>query len=185
MKAAWNGQDVMIKLHLIASAFFAPMVLLVAISGGLYLLGAKGQYAATNVELATGVSLDLHSATLEEDVRQLLSGNGIDHRFEYLKVSDNTLTTRPTSRVNYVLVVEQTGVTVTRNQPNLTKSLIELHKGHGPLVFKHFQKFMAAGLLFILVSGVALGFLSSKLRLLTVVVSGAGLLVFVLFGFAF
>ena len=184
MKAAWSGQDVMIKLHLIASAFFAPMVLLVAISGGLYLLGAKGQFAVTNVELAAGVSLDLDSATLEEDVNQLLSGQGVDHRFEYLKVSGNTLTTRPTSRVNYVLVVEETGVAVTRNEPNLAKSLIELHKGHGPLVFKNFQKFMAAGLLFILVSGVALGFVSSKLRLLTVVVSATGLLVFIVFGFA-
>ena len=41
------------------------MVLLVAISGGLYLLGAKGQFAVTNVELAAGVSLDLDSATLQ------------------------------------------------------------------------------------------------------------------------
>ena len=58
------------------------------------------------MELAAGVSLDLDSATLEEDVRRLLAGQGIDHRFEYLKVSGNTLTTRPTSRVNlnYVLV---------------------------------------------------------------------------------
>lgn len=44
---------------------------------------------------------------------------------------------------------------------------------------------MAAGLLFILVSGVALGFVSSRLRLLTVVVRVAGLLVFIVFGFAF
>ena len=54
MKAAWSGQDV--KIHLIASAFFAPMVLLVAISGGLYLLGAKGQFAVTNLELPAGAS---------------------------------------------------------------------------------------------------------------------------------
>ena len=184
MRAGWSGQDVMIKLHLIGSAFFAPMVLLVAISGGLYLLGAKGQFAVTEVDTPAGVTLDPDSATLEDDVRGLLAGLGIDHRFEYLKVAGNTLTTRPTSRVNYVLVVGDSRVAMTRNEPNLAKNLIELHKGHGPLVFKHFQKFMAAGLLFILVSGVALGFVSSKLRLLTVVVSAAGLLVFMVFGFA-
>ena len=174
----------MIRVHLIAAAFFLPMVLLVAISGGLYLLGVKGHFAATDVELATAASLDLDSATLEDDVRDLLSAQGIDHRFEYLKVSGNTLTTRPTSRVNYVLVVGEAEVAVTRQEPDLVKSLIELHKGHGPLVFKHSQKFMAAGLLFILASGVALGFASAKLRLLTAVAGAAGLLVFVVLGFA-
>ena len=184
MKAAWSGQDVMIKVHLVASAFCLPMVLLVAISGGLYLLGHKGQFTVTEVDLPPGVSLELDSTTLEDDVRQLLADQGIEHRFEYLKVSGNTLTTRPTSRVNHVLVVEETGVAVTRNEPNLQKVLIELHKGHGSIVFKNFQKVMAVGLLFILLSGVALGFISSNLRLLTAVVSAAGLLVFIVFGFA-
>ena len=80
--------------------------------------------------------------------------------------------------------VGETGFAVTRNEPGLLRRLIELHKRHGPLIFKNLQKFMAAGLLFILVSGVALGFVSSKLRLLTVMVSVAGLLVFIVFGFA-
>lgn len=184
MKTAWSGQQVMIKVHLVASAFCLPMVLLVAISGGLYLLGHKGQFTVTEVDLPAGASLGTDSATLEDDVRQFLADHDIDHRFEYLKVSGNTLTTRPTSRVNYVLVVEETGVAMTRNEPNLQKVLIELHKGHGSIVFKNFQKVVAAALLFILVSGVALGFASSNLRLLTVVVSVAGLLVFIVFGFA-
>ena len=181
-----SWQDVMIKVHLVASAFFAPMILLVAISGGLYLLGMKGQYTVTEVDLRAGVSLSLDSKTLEDDVRRLLVDEGIDHRFEYLKIEGTTLTTRPTSRVNYILQVDDgTVVELTRNEPNLQKSLIELHKGHGPIIFKNFQKFMAAGLLFILVSGVALGFISSRLRVLTVIVSVAGLIVFTLFGFAF
>ena len=31
-----------IKLHLFVAAFFAPILLMVAVSGGLYLIGSKG-----------------------------------------------------------------------------------------------------------------------------------------------
>ena len=99
-----------------------------AISGGLYLLGIKGNVTEIPVSLVPGVSLDLAASDLEAAVRQLLTEAGIEHRFEYLKREDGALITRPTSRVYYIVHGGEDGVRVTRNEPDLQKRLIELHK---------------------------------------------------------
>ena len=170
-------------LHLCVAAFLAPVVLLMAVSGGLYLLGIKGKVTEIPVDLAPGAALDLAAADLEGAVRQLLADAGIEHRFEYLKREEGKLVTRPTSRLHYVLRVEQDGVRATRSEPNLQKRLIELHKGHGPLAFKTLQKFLAAGLLVIISTGFFLGLSASGLRVRMALISGAGLLVFLLLAF--
>ena len=170
-------------LHLCVAAFLAPVLLLMAISGGLYLFGIKGKVTEIPVDLAPGATLDLAAADLEMAVRQLLADAGIEHRFEYLKREDGTLTTRPTSRVHYVLHVDQDGVRATRSEPNLQKRLIELHKGHGPTAFKTLQKILAAGLLMIVGTGFWLGLSAAGLRVRMAAISGAGLLLFILLAF--
>lgn len=164
-----------IKLHLIAAAFFTPALLLIAISGGLYLLGVKGEITQTPVPVPTAQKLDPGSPTLEGDVSALLQSLDIEADFEYVKVSGNTLYTRPTSEPHYEIKITGDGITLFHNRPSLQKSLIELHKGHGPLMFKDFQKAMAATLLFILLSGTWLGLSSKGLRLTTVAAAGSGL----------
>ena len=58
--------------------------------------------------------------------------------------------------------------------------MIELHMGHGPVAYKTYQKIFAAGMLFIILSGLWAGLSSTKLRGPTAVVAGGGLLVFAL-----
>ena len=58
-----------ISLHLYAAAFFAPTLLFVAISGGLYLIGIKGSVTSTSVAVPSGVIMNPASASLEADVR--------------------------------------------------------------------------------------------------------------------
>ena len=103
-----------INLHLWVAAFFTPILLLIAISGGLYLVGVKGTTVDTAVELPADATLDPKSADLKADVDALLRSAGIDHSFEYIKKSGSTLTTRPTSRTYYVLKVTDNGVDVDR-----------------------------------------------------------------------
>ena len=170
-------------LHLSVAAFLAPVVLLMAVSGGLYLFGIKGKVTETPVDLAPGATLDLAATDLEAAVRQLLAGAGIEHHFEYLKREDGTLTTRPTSRVHYVLRVDQDGVRATRSEPNLQKRLIELHKGHGPTAFKTLQKVVAAGLLVVVSTGFWLGLSAVGSRVRMAAIGGAGLLLFILLAF--
>ena len=167
-----------IKAHLFAAAFFAPTLTIIAISGGLYLLGVKGSVNETAMPLPVGAALDLNSQTLEQDVRALLNNAGVKHNFEYLRADGNTLTTRPTSNTYYVFKVSADGVSLKLNVPSLQKRMIELHKGHGPQLFKEFQKVMAAALLFVLLSGAWLGLASTGLRRSTIASVGGGLLVF-------
>jgi hypothetical protein len=167
-----------INLHLYTAAFLAPMLILVATSGGLYLIGVKGTVEKTPVATTAEQNIDPTSETLEADVRQFLAGLDPDFNFEYLKQSGDTLVTRPTSRTNYE--INTSPLKVSRVEPDLQKHMIELHKGHGPLMFKTFQKVLAVGLLFIVLSGLWLGLSSTGLLVPTLAASGLGLVVFVL-----
>lgn len=170
-------------LHLCVAVFLAPVVVLMAVSGGLYLLGIKGHITEVPVALAPDAELDIDLPDLEAAVRQFLVDAGIEHRFEYLKREDGMLTTRPTSRVHYVVHVGEDGVRLTRNEPSLQKRLIELHKGHGPTAFKTLQKLVAAGLLVVVGTGFSLGLSAAGLRGRMAAIGVAGLLVFVIFAF--
>ena len=177
MRSLW------VKVHLYVAAFFLPMLLAMATSGGLYLLGVKGSVDSTPVSLSATQTLSADSGTLDNDVRELLNASGIIHDFEYIKVSGSTFITRPTSSDYYELFVLENEVRATLNRPDLIKSLVELHKGHGPLLFKDLQKVMALGLLIVLLSGFWLGISSARLRKPTLLTASAGLLVFLALGF--
>jgi hypothetical protein len=160
------------------SALFAAFVLLVAISGGLYLLGFKGSVKEELVYSLPGDGglAGLHSepAALETAVARLLANAGVqDYSFEYVKVKGSTLYTRPTSRTHYV-IEQGDGVEVFRAEPSLQAAMMELHMGHGPTAFKTFQKFFAAGLIFIILSGLWLGLSSSRLRPRTLAAAAGG-----------
>lgn len=174
------ARALLIKLHLYFSAFFAAAIVLVAVSGGLYLIGIKGSVEQTMVG-----SLDSGEALMADPshaaVDAALAGVGVaDFDFDYVKQSGSRLTTRPTTRPFYTLDIEGEEVTVQYNTPSLQKRMIELHMGHGPSAYKTYQQFFAAGMLFVMLSGLWLGLSSDRLRTTTLITSGSGLLLFVL-----
>lgn len=73
---------------------------------------------------------------------------------------------------------------VTYNQPDFLRSLLELHKGHGPRAFTTLSIIMAIGLLLVLLSGFWLGVSSTYVRIPTLVLFGLGLAVFAILGYA-
>ena len=99
-----------INLHLYVAAFFTPVLLIIVISGGLYLIGIKGTTVETDIALPANATLDLDAGDLKEEVDKLLRAAGIKHSFGYIKRDGSTLTTRPTSRTNYVLKMTDEGV---------------------------------------------------------------------------
>lgn len=168
----------LVTIHLYLSAFLAPAILLVALSGGLYLLGIKGTVEEEAIYQRTE-TLDSASASLKKDVSDLLASAGVaSYDFEYVKVKGSTLYTRPTSSKHYIIRQDTTGLELFHARPNLQSRLIELHKGHGPTAFKTFQKVFAAGLVLIILSGLWLGLSATRLRRPTVVSLAAGGLVF-------
>ena len=173
-------RSLLIRLHLYSAAFLSPAFLFVAISGGLYLVGVKGSVEQTVVGVPSQLALDPSSESLYEDVQKVLLAAGISHDFEYIKVKGEMLLTRPTSRNFYKLAMQPEGLVVSYNEPSMQSKLIELHKGHGPEIFKNFQKVIAVGLLFVVLSGFWLGVSALGLRRNTLILTGSGAILFVL-----
>ncbi|MBM97134.1 MAG: hypothetical protein CMI09_14955 [Oceanospirillaceae bacterium] len=177
------SRKLLVSIHLYLAAFFAPFILVMALTGGLYLLGIKGEMVKTPVTQLQDVQLNGKSNDLEKDVSGLLQQAGISFSFDYVKVKGERLYTRPTSSTHYLLEPADNGVKITKIEPSLIAGLIELHKGHGPVVFRFVEQLLAAGLILIMLSGLYLGIMAPKLKGPTLVLSGSGLAVFVLLGY--
>jgi hypothetical protein len=174
-------RKLLITIHLYLAAFFAPAVLLVAISGGLYLAGIKGQVEQQVIYRSSNTSIDSKSTTLNADVAALLAEAGVEpYSYEYVKVSGVSLYTRPTSSDHYIITPNEDGVEVIYARPSLQSRMIELHKGHGPSAFKTFQKAFALGLMFIIISGLWLGISAARLRRSTLLTATGGAVIFTL-----
>ena len=168
----------LIKLHLYLSAFFSAAIVLVAVSGGLYLIGIKGSIELTPVGIASNGQQLLQDPS-EANVQAALSSLSVSgFEFEYVKQKGSQLITRPTTRPFYTLDISGDEVVVQYNEPSLQKRMIELHMGHGPTAYKTYQQVFAAGMLFIILSGLWLGLSSARLRLSTALISGTGVLLF-------
>ncbi len=166
------------QIHLYLAMFLAPIMLMIAISGGLYLFGFKGDTVKTDINVNQPVLLNLADANLEQQVRDLLTQHGQDSEFEYIKQGGNTLYTRPTSTTHFMINLNEQEVTLTKVEPDLVKSLVELHKGHGPLAFKTLQKVTAIGLIVLLITGVIMALYNRRMKMNASISFTAGCLVF-------
>lgn len=173
----------LLNAHLYIAAFVAPVFVLLGLSGGLYLIDIKGEVTRTAIELPADAALDFESETLEADVSALLAAQGISHRFEYVARGRGGIHTRPTSRTSYQFSYQGDKLMATRATPNIPKVMIELHKGHGPSLFRTYQKLVAIALILAVLSGVWMGLASKVLRKKTALASLAGLIAFVFAGF--
>jgi len=173
------NRKLLITVHMYLAAFFAPAVLLVAVSGGLYLLGVKGEVTQEVIFQSDEITIDSDSASLHADVANLLSIAGVkSYDFDYVKVKGASLYTRPTSSDHYVIKIKPGHIELIHAQPDLQSRLIELHKGHGPAAFKTFQQVFALGLVIIILTGLWLGLSAAHLRKSTLLTLGAGAVVF-------
>jgi len=170
----------LILAHLWAAAFMAPAFALHAISGGLYLVDQKGTFDRTELSLPAGAELDFKSETLIDDVKDLLDRANIDEDFEYIRDRGSFIQTRPTSEKYVELRQTAEGLTATQVTPDLVGKMIELHKGHGPLVFKTYQKLVAVLLLLVILGGVLVGLAARAYRRQTVIALALGTILFVI-----
>ena len=92
-----------IQIHLYLSAFFSVAVILVATSGGLYLLGVKGSIETTRVAVLPAAAMQLVEPS-KANVLMVLEQAGVSgFDFDYVKDRGSVLQTRPTSRPYYQL----------------------------------------------------------------------------------
>lgn len=172
-----------ILMHLWAAGFMAPAFALHAISGGLYLTNIKGNVAAEAIELPATATLDFKSETLEAEVRALLSEANIDHKFQYIRNRGSVIQLRPTSRTYIQFEQTPSGLTAKTMTPNFVASMMELHKGHGPQLFKTYQKLVAIMLLLVVFGGILVGLMAKAYRRQTTIAVIVGTFVFGLVAF--
>ncbi|MFC7291441.1 hypothetical protein [Hirschia litorea] len=176
-------RKILVQIHLYCAAFLTPAFLLVAVTGGLYLLGVKGSTTTSPLALPAGAVLNSDSPTLEQDVADLLKAAGSDHKFDYVKNRGNVLQTRPTSREYVQFNISEDGVTANSVKPDLQYSLMELHKGHGPTLFRSYQILAAIALFIVVVGGFFVGLLAPAYRKTTIIATGLGAVSFALLAF--
>ena len=171
----------LINLHLLFAGFLAPAFLLVAISGGLYLIGNKGSSASEAIVLPAGSALDFKSTTIDADVRALLASAGIEHKFGYVKSRGaSKIHLRPTNRTYLEFNQTEDGLRAKRVSPDFQGAMMELHKGHGPKLFKLYQKLAALGLIGVVFGGVLVGLLARVYRRKTLGALAAGSILFLI-----
>lgn len=169
-----------ITLHLFLAAFLTPILVVIAVSGGLYLLGEKGSIAKVTIYQGSVGEFDFKSEDKESQVQKFLATNNIEHSFDYVRAGSNFMVTRPTSKTHLSFEQENGQLVVTERNPDFVAAMIEIHKGHGSRAMKLFQKIVALALLIVLISGLYLGVSSAMLRTKTLIISGAGLATFLL-----
>jgi hypothetical protein len=173
----------LISVHLYLAAFMAPAFLVVAISGGLYLAGIEGKTTDTPIDLPAGTRLDLKGPDAADQVRALLEAQGVDVSFEYLRGRGNAAMTRPTTRDYVSFEQGPDGLTASLHKPDFPYALMELHKGHGPRVYRTYQILVAVGLFIVVVGGLIVGLLATTYRRPTLVATAAGTVLVTLLGF--
>lgn len=173
------SRKTLVTIHLYLAAFFAPIMLLMAVSGGLYLLGIKGSVEKGETVFIAGAQINADGDKVEQ-VKNILEQAGLDADFEYLKDRGSMMQTRPTSRDYYEIEPTPGGMKITPASPDLVASMMELHKGHGPGLFRILEQITALGLILILISGLIIGLKSPLLKTPTIGLTAAGILVFVI-----
>jgi len=171
----------LILLHLFGASFMAPAFGLVAITGGLHMIGGGEKVASTQVALPAGAVLDFKSPTLDSDVRALFEQANIDVDFGYIKNRGATkIQTRPTSRTYVEISQTASGLKATVNKPNFQKAMMEIHKGHGPKILRTYHKLVALGLFLVIFGGFLVGLLAKNYRTKTLAAAGLGTLLYII-----
>lgn len=161
-------RKILVLLHLFAAGFMAPAFILVAVTGGMHMVGGVESETKTPISLPAGTVIDLKSSTAEADIRALLKSANVDHKFEYLKNRGSSAQTRPTSRP-YISFKQKNGAwTAEKVTPNFMKAAMEIHKGHGPKLLRSYHKLVALMLIGVVLGGIMVGILAKAYRRKTI-----------------
>lgn len=172
-----------IILHTVLAAFFLPMGLMYAITGGLYGLGIKGSYAVQEhtIELDSPLTPDLAglvarvTAELKARSIELPTGSagvkqgGTSFFLEWTG-SNRDVELHPTP--------DPTRATLKVKQTDLHRRFVQLHKAKGGESFKWFAGVWMVGLVLLFVTGGILAVAAKPFRKLGTLSAVVGSLVF-------
>ena len=166
------SRALLFKIHFYLSGFLAPFILLMALTGTLYLFGHKGETVESLVN--EGISFN-SSESKTEQISNIIKEHDSSYKFETLKDRGSSIQTRPTTRTFYNFKKEENGsYTLYKVSPDIHYRIIEVHKGHGPSLLKYFQKLLGISLMIIVLSGFWMSLKIKKRKKEFLLLSGAG-----------
>lgn len=174
---------ILVSIHLYAAAILAPAFLLVAITGGLYFADIEGEMVETPIVIPAGTTFNTKSPTFEADVKAFLERQKLPADFDYIRSRGDAFTTRPTSR-SHVTFEQKDGVlTAKKVSPTPMAALLEIHKGHGPALYRTYGILVGLMLFIVVIGGVLVGLLSPAFRKATMLscIGGSALFGYVAF----
>jgi len=113
----------LILTHLWFAGIMAPAFALHAISGGLNLMDINGEARTERVALPVGTVLDFQSATLEQDVRELLKRAKLKDDFESVRKRGDVIQLHPTSNTYFEFRKTPQGLSASRVKPDAVRSM--------------------------------------------------------------
>lgn len=174
----------LIFAHTILAAFFLPMGLMYAVTGGLYGLGVKGDYQTTSQELNLEQPLDGELSTMVALTEAQLARQGIEtpsggasikkggtsYYMEWTG-SRRDIELHPTADP----LVAQFKV----KETNPHRFFVQLHKAKGGTLFKWFAALWMVGLIALFVTGGVMAFVAKPYRKAATIAAAAGVGAFV------
>lgn len=147
----------LVYTHIVLSSFYLPFLSVVALSGGLHLLGIKGQQVRTEIfKIYTEMPESIEE--VEDVFVKIFKENGIDYKFEYIVKRNEDYIFRPTTREHYIAqwTNQSKYYSIFKVEPNWVSKLMELHKGHGSTWSRGYRAGLGFALLAISITGVLL-----------------------------
>ena len=174
----------LIVLHTVLAAFFLPMGIMYAITGGLYGLGLKGDYETVETQLQLEAPLDGELSTLvklaeDELDRQEINpptGNasvkkgGTSYYFEWTGAVRDVQIHPTENPLVATLKVKDT---------NTHRYFVQLHKAKAGTAFKWFAAVWMVGLVLLFLTGGVMAFVAKPYRKLATVAAALGVAMFV------
>tara|TARA_R110000824_G_scaffold137399_3_gene301498 strand:- start:868 stop:1431 length:564 start_codon:yes stop_codon:yes gene_type:complete len=176
-------RNLLILVHLFLAAFLAPSFLMVGTTGALKLAGVEPSIEDIDLALPSGTRLDPDSPTLKQDIGAILAAQNIYLDIESVRSRDGKMTTRPTSRTFARIDQTADGLKASLHKPGFQYAMMELHKGHGPAIFKTYQLIAGIALFLVIVGGLIVGLLAKAYRRKTMVSLVLGTAAFLVLGF--
>lgn len=171
-------RQTLFNIHFYLSSFFSPFLLVMALTGTLYLFGEKG--SVENTLILEKISFN-NALSREKQIKVILKKINQDYSFESIKDRGRVLQTRPTSRKYYSFEKQENGTFhLYKLEPNFLRKVIEVHKGHGPKLLKSMQKALGICLVFIIITGLLMSLKINKRAKSFVISAGLGSIALIL-----
>jgi hypothetical protein len=148
-----NKRQFFIQAHLIMGSLFLPLMLLLPLSGVLYLSDLEGEMTKTEAfriaELPPEAPADQESFFREQFKKQ-----NIDYKFESLRARGDEFNFNPRGYTHYVVSKENGGLVFYKVVPSFLKRLNELHTGHGKEIMRVYEVLCGFAMILIALSGI-------------------------------